>query len=52
MYEMATTTIVPNQHRRHQSFHLEVIGEEEKTEFDGSYPGSELVTEITHTEVL
>ena len=52
---MATTMILPNQrqHQHHQSFHLEVIGEKTDTKigFDGSYAGSELMTEITHTEV-
>lgn len=51
MCEMATSIVLPNQHQHHQSFHLEVIGEKEMVEFDGGYPGSELVTETTHTEV-
>ena len=54
MCEMATTIVLPNRRRHHQSFHLEVIGEKETDtliELDGSYPGSELVTETTRTEV-
>ena len=56
MYEMTTTMVLLNQrqHQHHQSFHLEVIGEKEtdtQIEFDGSYLGSELMTETTHTEV-
>ena len=54
--EMATTMVLPSQrrHQHHQSFHLQVIGEKEtdtQTEVDGSYPGSELMSETTHTEV-
>lgn len=48
--------VLPNQrqHQHHQSIHLKVSGEKEtdtQIEFDGSYPGSELMTETTHTEV-